>query len=224
MQPANAQIVETPWLAIKQSHRAWNNLKQHIIWGRALNSLEALLVWYEVVEEPRLICNRDGEVVWINSAARTYAERELYPNKHTATWRGVWQATLAAGLFTQILEGASKAQPNGTIKIQFDTPASKLTEVRILPFSSELNDLIGITIPPGQPFNQGSCQELKATFGLTKTECRILGDVLDGKSPSDTAEDSGTSIFTVRTHIRNIYRKLNVNNRGSLLRRIKRYT
>ena len=71
---------------------------------------------------------------------------------------------------------------------------------------------------------QVSGSRAKATFGLTKTECRILGDVLDGKSPSDTAEDSGTSIFTVRTHIRNIYRKLNVKNRASLLRRVKRYT
>ncbi|MBN2645627.1 MAG: response regulator transcription factor [Desulfuromonadaceae bacterium] len=48
---------------------------------------------------------------------------------------------------------------------------------------------------------------------LTKKEQQVLAQLRAGKTYSQIAEDHLVSMSTVQTHIKNIYRKLNVNNR-----------
>ena len=189
-----------------------------------MNSVEALLVWHEVVEEPRLLLNREGEVIWTNAAARAYAGRELLLDASNRSSGSIWQTAQVEEFVFQILKSATEVQPNRTVKIQIDNPKSKLREVKIIPFNSELQNLVGVTIPPAQKLDPSSLPRLRHVFGITKTEFKILNDILDGKSPSETAAEGGTSIFTVRTHIKNIYRKLSVSNRSSLLAKLNSYT
>ncbi|GAA3607673.1 response regulator transcription factor [Flavivirga amylovorans] len=56
---------------------------------------------------------------------------------------------------------------------------------------------------------------------LSKQELNVKKLILDGKSNKDIAEDLFISLSTVKTHITNIYNKLNVSNRSELIAKFK---
>ena len=56
---------------------------------------------------------------------------------------------------------------------------------------------------------------------LTEREEEILKELSNGYSPKEIAETLKISIQTVRTHIKNIYKKLEVNNQIQLLKKAK---
>lgn len=69
-----------------------------------------------------------------------------------------------------------------------------------------------------QTFRKVSDVELK----LTHREMQILQLVVDGLDVNRVARFLGISIHTVRDHIKNIYRKMNVSNRMEMLKVAKR--
>jgi DNA-binding CsgD family transcriptional regulator len=54
---------------------------------------------------------------------------------------------------------------------------------------------------------------------LTDRECEVLTCLVDGLTYAESAERLGISFETVRTHIRNVYRKLHVQNARQAVRR-----
>jgi DNA-binding NarL/FixJ family response regulator len=54
---------------------------------------------------------------------------------------------------------------------------------------------------------------------LTSREREILNELISGQSLREVAEEMDISMHTVQTHTKNIYKKLQVNNRIQLLRR-----
>ena len=56
---------------------------------------------------------------------------------------------------------------------------------------------------------------------LTPRERQILEELSSGSSPKEIADLLALSIHTVRQHIKHIYAKLSVSNRGELTRRLK---
>jgi DNA-binding CsgD family transcriptional regulator len=61
----------------------------------------------------------------------------------------------------------------------------------------------------------------KENHELSKQELNIKKLILEGKSNKDIAEDLFISLSTVKTHITNIYNKLNVSNRTELITKFK---
>ncbi|MEP0263655.1 LuxR C-terminal-related transcriptional regulator [Dokdonia sp.] len=61
----------------------------------------------------------------------------------------------------------------------------------------------------------------KRNYELSKQELNIKKLILEGKSNKDIAENLFISLSTVKTHITNIYNKLNVSNRGELISKFK---
>lgn len=57
---------------------------------------------------------------------------------------------------------------------------------------------------------QAKCAALAAAHHLSKRESEILFLIASGKRPAQIKEECSLSIFTVRNHIQNIYRKLDV--------------
>ena len=55
-------------------------------------------------------------------------------------------------------------------------------------------------------------------FDLTPSEIRILEHVTEGKSNKEIAEDLFLSPWTIKTHIKNIYKKMHVNSRAAAVR------
>ena len=61
------------------------------------------------------------------------------------------------------------------------------------------------------------CAEVAAARGLSPREAEVLVFLARGFTPAYIAKSLVLSISTVRTHVRNIYRKLNVNKREELI-------
>ena len=62
-----------------------------------------------------------------------------------------------------------------------------------------------------------SAQLLHDLFGLTAGECIVAAEVMRGRSAREAAERLELSHETVRTHLKNIYRKCNLGSQGELL-------
>lgn len=58
----------------------------------------------------------------------------------------------------------------------------------------------------------------EAPFDLSPSELKILEHVIEGKSNKEIAEDVFLSPWTVKTHIKNIYKKMHVNSRAAVVR------
>lgn len=63
--------------------------------------------------------------------------------------------------------------------------------------------------------------QFKTIYGLTKTELQILELTAEGNSPQKVAEILCRSYETIRTHLRNIYRKLQVHSLVEALAMLK---
>lgn len=61
-------------------------------------------------------------------------------------------------------------------------------------------------------------QTEETPFDLTPSEVKILEQVIDGKTNKEIAEAVFLSPWTVKTHIKNIYKKMQVNSRAAAVR------
>lgn len=58
-------------------------------------------------------------------------------------------------------------------------------------------------------------------YNLTKRESTILRRLMQGQNNNQISEELGISVNTLKKHVLNIYRKLNINNRVQLFKSIK---
>ena len=73
----------------------------------------------------------------------------------------------------------------------------------------------------GEASLEARCDELARTYGLTAREHEILGFLAHGHNGVYIGEELVISPNTVRTHIHNIYRKLDVTSREDILRIVR---
>jgi DNA-binding CsgD family transcriptional regulator len=76
--------------------------------------------------------------------------------------------------------------------------------------------------PVAPPLRMDTLPEAFLTkYGITDRECEIILKVVQGKSNADIAGELFISLGTVKTHLHNIYRKLEVDSRYDLLARVR---
>jgi DNA-binding CsgD family transcriptional regulator len=76
--------------------------------------------------------------------------------------------------------------------------------------------------PLPAPATGGDLSEAFLTkYGITDREREIIQKVIEGKSNAEIAEDLFISLATVKTHLHNIYRKIDVDSRYDLLARVR---
>lgn len=61
-------------------------------------------------------------------------------------------------------------------------------------------------------------EKLENPFDLSAAELKILEHVIEGKTNNQIAEDVFLSPWTIKTHIKNIYKKMHVNSRAAAVR------
>ena len=66
-------------------------------------------------------------------------------------------------------------------------------------------------------------RDLRAVFGLTQAEHRVVLEMLAGKTVTIIAETLHLSVGTVRTHVKHLYSKIGVTSREELLGRLAPY-
>jgi DNA-binding CsgD family transcriptional regulator len=182
-----------------------------------VESTEALIAWHTLSEEPRLVCNRAGDLIWTNAAARDFAKHNLAEEPGNSDSLLIWRTALASGLFSRILATAVTCPAGKARSIVLDrVPDNGRVIIKVVPLAGDSEAPIGVTIPAPQKLSPERCADLQTTFGLSGAELRVLGYLVDGKTLFEAAEGLATSIFTARTHLRNIYQKLRVKNREAM--------
>lgn len=109
------------------------------------------------------------------------------------------------------------------------TAAVTLSEERGFLYSSIPYALYGIFLivyflehPFSAPLATDTLPEPFVTkYNITERECEIIIKVVQGKSNADIAGELFISLATVKTHLHNIYRKLDVDSRYDLLARVR---
>lgn len=74
---------------------------------------------------------------------------------------------------------------------------------------------------PAPVVNDQLTEAFLVKYGITDREREIILKVIEGKSNADIARELFISLATVKTHLHNIYRKIDVNSRYDLLARVR---
>lgn len=64
---------------------------------------------------------------------------------------------------------------------------------------------------------------LALTYGLTRTEARVVASVVSGKSSMETATAMEISMNTVKTHLKHCYDKIGVHSQVALMRLVSTF-
>ncbi|MBB3979226.1 DNA-binding CsgD family transcriptional regulator [Rhizobium azooxidifex] len=106
-----------------------------------------------------------------------------------------------------------------------DGSAHRLTLVRLTsePMTEFLNGpTVAIIIEPMTDFSEPRSERLQANYKLTPKEARIAAAIAAGLSLREIADSDGVSYETVRSHVKNIYGKMEVSSQASLVARLLR--
>jgi LuxR family maltose regulon positive regulatory protein len=112
-------------------------------------------------------------------------------------------------------EVLSQAQPEGYIRLFID--GGPTIERCIRELTSDLRDpslrRYALHLLRGFAQERGETQPAVETDALTSQELRVLRLLVAGQSNPEIARELVVSVNTVKAHIKNLYRKLGVNNR-----------
>jgi DNA-binding CsgD family transcriptional regulator len=182
-----------------------------------MEPIDALIAWHGLSEEPRLVIGRNGGLLWTNAAARDFAKKNLTREANITDPELRWQEELDAGLFERVL-AISVTCPAGKTRslIHGKTSEEGSMIVKVIPLAGDSEAPIGVVIPLRKKLSSEHCLDLQVTFGLSGAELRVLRYLVGGETLAEAAKGLKTSIFTVRTHLRNIYQKLQVKSREAM--------
>lgn len=172
------------------------------------------LQWLEDDRSARLIIDQGMTVLWANKRALDLAEASLHfmirlgrlwlgPH-HTEFRRSLAQTDKRSQRFCTALDGEARNQ-------SLVICARKL--------ESDGDTVFGVT---ARHWNNPDIGEAARVFGLTDSETRIVEQLFVlGMTAQESAKASGLSIETVRTHIRRLYAKLDVNSREAMFVKLR---
>ena len=106
-----------------------------------------------------------------------------------------------------------------------DGASHRLTLVRLTsdPMTEFLNGpTVAVIIEPMAGVDEPRSERLQANYRLTPKEARIAAAIASGLSLREIADNDGVSYETVRSHVKNIYGKMEVSSQASLVARLLR--
>lgn len=185
--------------------------------SQTLLALEnAMTAWARMDGRHRLIVRRDGNVL----AASKGAEGYLAANGSMRLHKG--RLSAASRMREASLDRALRV-PLGEVAVEVMTSRDPGLGciIRATPFDE---GLICLTLQPVQDEEEKIARpDLRAAFGLTRSEEAVVIAICSGHTPQDIADEHNISIHTVRAHLRHCYGKLGVNCREELWHRLQPY-
>lgn len=177
---------------------------------------ELLGGWIDSDPYPRVILSADHQIIWQNAASRAFIagsnEIEERGGAFAFTDRGCNQG------LTQMMLASGATATSGSISDVDRTIRYALVVQRLSGLGAPL--VCGISY---RRVDQMRYADLKTIFSLTRSEDKILRQLLNGMVADVIAEQNSTSLDTVRSHIRAIYSKLGVSSREALFNRTSLY-
>jgi DNA-binding CsgD family transcriptional regulator len=168
-----------------------------------------LAAWLEAEPRPRLLATLDGEVIWMNRAAR-----ELPRHAFPFAGESVAGAGDAVRMDPRLLaqDGLAPGQLRcATAGPEFRAEFCMVWSRRL---SGPGRPVLALTLRPRRERpNLGLLAEARR---LTRGEIRVIELMAAGLETATVAEALGISVETLRTHVKHAYRKLGVTSRGEL--------
>lgn len=171
--------------------------------------IDALTTWVEFDIHPRFIISGDLTCLWMNQAARTMiggCDGSADPGADQAHLLTYFDRTQLEDLIGHTADGETHSRIVATAG-----PGRAMVWARGI--GGDLNRVFGLVmLPPVKlDFSGYFCHAR-----LTAAEARAIAHILQGESRTGAASDSRVSKETLKTHIRNAYRKLGVRSREEL--------
>lgn len=180
------------------------------------NLQTALEAWLMIDRRARMLVDRECSLLWSNRRARQLLEEaSIFRN------RGGRVTFADAGRAEEFQSFVGNADGKGSVFCAYNCEAGRpivvhARELEIVQWQQTLGLSIHL---PGEPL-QSDFADYGEFFGLTPAEHRIVALILSGQTAEQIATHNGGSVGTVRTHIRNIYAKLDVSSREGLFSKI----
>jgi DNA-binding CsgD family transcriptional regulator len=156
-----------------------------------------------------MVFNRPMDVVYINRRAQLFQERFDLPSEIPSVCSRIFDA-VDAGQFKEKFPGEIY------LSKRFDGSLSKWTFK--LSVCEQPQPLVSVFIMEDPIWSRLDLSEVRIRTRLTRRETDVMRRVLEGLQNGEIAEDLQITEQTVKDHLSNIYTKLNVTNRFSLLR------
>ncbi|PWG03506.1 helix-turn-helix transcriptional regulator [Sphingosinicella humi] len=166
---------------------------------------------------PRVIIDDLRRLHWTNSAANA----ELASSQTFADQNGrlVIKTLGQSDAFKQFMEGADMT-PSCFCVPAADGNGHMIISCQELAASNRTR-YFGLLFRRAGRKEQIRCAALDQAFGLTRAEIRTLTSLLDGSTAEEISHDHGTTVATVRSHIKSIYSKLEVRSREALFHKAR---
>jgi DNA-binding CsgD family transcriptional regulator len=169
------------------------------------------LAWLAYDVHARAIVDDDLSIRWINALGTALLDRgaglEIRGGALFATepafQQRLWDLVRGSG---RRVSSCSLSRRDGHDRILVRAQALDASESRTT----------GLVMIDAGPDFRADYQDLDVAFGLTVAEHRVLLRLLGGVEADALAQLLGVSVETVRSHIRNIYTKLDVGSRERL--------
>lgn len=188
----------------------------------ALNLLEGIAVsWLEQAVTPLVLLTENQRLIWANASAQELMARHaLRVDALGYVKSDVRETNLKIqSVRRQVYEALQQREnwKSGMVMLTFP----EIADCRVQLHEMMVRDtmLIGCSIMRGGQAVQDLTANL-AQYGLTKTERKVVAMLAQGSTAAEISRANGGSLLTVRTHIKRIYAKMNVNSREKMFARL----
>ena len=158
-----------------------------------------------------IIVNNAQNILYQNRKATYFMERFQFPAEISRVCKRIFNAM-------QLSKMAEEFPGEIYIKKKYNKSPSNWT-FRIV-FKQEPNPFICIFIIEDTISNKLDLNKIRQQYRLTRRETDVLRRVLDGLKNLEIAEELEISEQTIKDHLSNIYMKIGVRNRFSLMREL----
>ena len=188
----------------------------------ALNLLEGVAVtWLEQAVAPLALLTENQRLIWANASAQELMARHALRVDALGYVKSDMRETnlKIQSVRRQVYEALQQrgSWKNGAVILTFPEIAD--CRVQFQEMTAHDTMLIGCTIMRSSQVVQDLTANL-AQYGLTKTERKVVAMLAQGSTASEISRLNGGSLLTVRTHIKRIYAKMNVNSREKMFARL----
>jgi DNA-binding CsgD family transcriptional regulator len=158
-----------------------------------------------------VLLQKTGRLVWCNAAAM----RMLQGTSPMVLRNGqlMTRRTATNTAFRTWLKGLSDG-PSFHV-VRGDLPQNNVV-IQAMAVSGAADDVVGCRLRSAGARTE--IADLAMALGITPAQSGIVRRMILGSSLEQISEETGLSITTVRTHLRNIYARLNISSRDELFR------